>query len=76
MIKRPCMPRTRRFLALTPQTRPTPAVREIERLQRENAELREMRDDIMKLVCDLNLRRLTVVSVIVTINAIRKLVMK
>ena len=40
MIKRPYMPHRRRFLAIGAPTRPTPAAREIERLQRENAELR------------------------------------
>ena len=52
MIKRPYMPRTRRFLALTPQTRPTPAAREIERLQRENAELRAALKNLLRQLFD------------------------
>jgi hypothetical protein len=41
----------RRFLALTPPTRPTASGREIERLERENAELRQSAQSI-KLLCE------------------------
>lgn len=66
----------RPFKPLSTSTAPAFLVAEIARLQRENAELRETIADVRCLVIDINLRKLTMLSAIVTINGIRKLVTK